>query len=164
MATTIRQANVTDSAQVIMLASWWPVESRIVPRDHSGDIEPDAPIRWLGDPGWCILVAVDDESDAMIGYAVGYHIARFRVACGFDVSTNADPAKGVAHLEELHVVPDYERRGIGTLLLSAFERWARQTGCVEINLAGGPAPGFYEKLGYRRRGPVFSFVKIISAT
>jgi GNAT superfamily N-acetyltransferase len=62
-------------------------------------------------------------------------------------------AHAYGYLQSLMVVADMRRRGIGTLLLHAAERWAAERGARELRLetwefAGGPSP-FYEARGYR---------------
>lgn len=58
----------------------------------------------------------------------------------------------VALLDELYVMPDLRRRGLGTALLAAAESMARQRGAelVEINVDGEDldARRFYERHGY----------------
>ena len=57
----------------------------------------------------------------------------------------------------LAVLPDYERRGIGTYLLSRVVEWLRSAGSSTIWLAASPDPrmrahGFYRSLGWRANG------------
>jgi GNAT superfamily N-acetyltransferase len=58
-----------------------------------------------------------------------------------------------AHLDELDVVPDHGRRGIGTALVEAFLRWARDSGFPGATLTTlrhvpWNAP-FYQRFGFR---------------
>ena len=153
----IRKARSSDSAELIRIASWWPVGSRIVPLDETGCVAEGGAVRNLRDPAWCILVAVDTAGSGIVGYAVGFELT---AELGrFGLSEKPTPTTRIAQLEELHVVPEYERRGIGTRLVRRFEDWAKHAGCVAVTLAGGPAPGLYENLGYVRRGPFFSYVR-----
>ncbi len=55
------------------------------------------------------------------------------------------------------VLPEHHRRGAGTMLVHAFEQWAKEVGCDAVEL-GGIVPEFYLKLGYVRR-QVATFVK-----
>ena len=50
---------------------------------------------------------------------------------GFALAESAD---GRAHLEELDVVPEHGRRGVGSALVATVERWARSRGDHEITL------------------------------
>jgi GNAT superfamily N-acetyltransferase len=57
------------------------------------------------------------------------------------------------HLQSLAVAERLRRFGLGTALLRAAERWARERGATEMRLDiwefdGGPL-GFYEQFGYR---------------
>jgi GNAT superfamily N-acetyltransferase len=57
----------------------------------------------------------------------------------------------------LAVLPGYERKGIGTCLLSRVVEWLRSVGCNTIWLAASPDPGtrahgFYRFLGWRPNG------------
>jgi GNAT superfamily N-acetyltransferase len=62
-----------------------------------------------------VLVATDDEG-APLGYAV------------------VGLVDGHAHLEELGVLPDAGRRGVGTGLLEAVADWARARGDEQLTL------------------------------
>lgn len=46
----------------------------------------------------------------------------------------AEVLGGVAHLEELDVLPEHGRRGLGAKLLSAVYDWASACGCAELTL------------------------------
>ena len=63
----------------------------------------------------------------------------------------------VASLDELYVVPDERRHGIGTALLNAAEEECRQRGSelLEINVDGEDtdARRFYERHGYTNHEP-----------
>jgi GNAT superfamily N-acetyltransferase len=57
----------------------------------------------------------------------------------------------------LAVLPEYERRGIGSSLLSRVVEWLRSAGCNTLWLAASPdtrirAHGFYRSLGWRPNG------------
>lgn len=56
----------------------------------------------------------------------------------------------------LWVDEDHRGQGLGRRVLSAVEDEGRRLGCkyLELNTFGFQAPGFYEKLGYRRVGGV----------
>lgn len=64
---------------------------------------------------------------------------------------------GVATLEELLVQRGRRGRGIGSALLTAFEREARARRCHKISLRtplGARAESFYRRHGYRREGVI----------
>ena len=80
-----------------------------------------------------------DEHDRPVGFAV------------------ASVVGGAAHLEELDVLPEAGRRGIGTRLVSIVCAWAEAQGFSAITLSTfrdvpWNAP-FYERLGFRRLQP-----------
>ncbi len=64
--------------------------------------------------------------------------------------TELEPCHPVSPwLAGLYVVPEYRRRGIGRLLISATEEQARQRGNSHIYLYTDDAIAFYEGLGWR---------------
>jgi GNAT superfamily N-acetyltransferase len=68
---------------------------------------------------------------------------------GFAVATVLD---GAVHLDELDVLPEHGRKGIGTALVKAVCIWAARAGCPSITLSTlrhvpWNAP-FYAKLGF----------------
>jgi DNA ligase D-like protein (predicted polymerase) len=73
-----------------------------------------------------------------------------------DLAVEGPTLPGVPSLEDLYVVGDYRRRGVGTALLSAAERAARERGLGGLWFAVGvenfEARAFYEHLGYRNGG------------
>lgn len=65
----------------------------------------------------------------------------------------ASACEGLAYLEEMDVVPEHGRRGLGTRLLERVCEWAREQGYVAVTLStfatvpwNGP---FYERHGFR---------------
>jgi ribosomal protein S18 acetylase RimI-like enzyme len=58
-----------------------------------------------------------------------------------------------AELQSLMVLPAFRRRGVGTRLVEAARRWARENGAAEIRLGvwefNEAAREFYEALGFR---------------
>lgn len=131
----VRRAARSDSLGLISVARDWPTErgSMIVPLDEGGAIDIVAEARHLDDERYCILVAAG-ISDDIVAYAAGL----------------IDSTGQIASLEELVVAEAHQGRGIGTLLVRAFERWAGEHACRTVSIAGGPAPGFYAKVGYTR--------------
>jgi GNAT superfamily N-acetyltransferase len=160
----IRQATDSDTEGLIEIARLSPISSRIIQEgacdaDFRGEINSQR----LHDPNWCVLVALDEVS-AVVGYAVGCDWGRYFRTTLYRDSGIAErrPAKTrAATLEEIIVLPEYQHRGIGSLLVRGFEEWARDHGCNVCEIAGGPAPGFYEKLGYQREEPFFCFSKVL---
>lgn len=64
-------------------------------------------------------------------------------------------------LRQMAVDESFQKCGIGKLLVLEAERDSLQNGCKKISLhARQNAVGFYEKLGYRTYGPVFTEVGI----
>ena len=67
----------------------------------------------------------------------------------------------VVRLRAMAITPEYQRKGIGQLLVEEAERTAREEGFLRIVLhARIVVAGFYEKLGYLRQGGVFTEVGI----
>jgi GNAT superfamily N-acetyltransferase len=54
----------------------------------------------------------------------------------------------VAVVEEILVRPQDRQRGVGRLLMTAFESWAAGLGCVQVTLATRRAVPFYRALRY----------------
>ncbi len=73
---------------------------------------------------------------------------------GVSALTRWDDATG--ELRWVYVLPEHQRRGVGTALLDYLERKAREKGLSEMVLFTDEnaswAISFYEKLGYRRTG------------
>jgi GNAT superfamily N-acetyltransferase len=91
----------------------------------------------------------------------GLRAGRLWVATGPDGGLVGSALAGVvggnAHLEELDVLPEHGRQGIGTALVRTFLRWARAAGYPAATLTTlrhvpWNAP-FYERLGFRVLGP-----------
>jgi GNAT superfamily N-acetyltransferase len=100
----------------------------------------------LAEEGACLLLAVD--GDESVGYLLGFRHLTFY-------------ANGpVGWVEEI-VVRDQERgRGIGRILMSAFEQWAAAQGCALVALATRRAAPFYRALGYEESATYFRKVLI----
>ncbi len=69
----------------------------------------------------------------------------------------ADIVDGGAHLDEMDVMPDFGRQGIGTRLVRAIMDWARSCNHLELTLITfrhlpWNAP-FYEKMGFEAMEP-----------
>jgi GNAT superfamily N-acetyltransferase len=64
--------------------------------------------------------------------------------------------RSIGWILALCVLPDAQKKGIGTALLQAAEERCRAFGITDIRLHSGshrgPAHAFYEKLGYQKSG------------
>jgi GNAT superfamily N-acetyltransferase len=89
----------------------------------------------------CVLVAVDGTET--IGYLLGFRHLTFY-------------ANGpVAWVEEIVVRGCDRRRGIGKVLMTAFEEWSVSEGCTLVALATRRAAPFYLDLGYEESASYF---------
>jgi len=65
-------------------------------------------------------------------------------------------ADGRPHIGRVAVLKDHRGRGIGRAVMLALHDLARERGFTAVTLAAQVhAIGFYEKLGYAARGPLF---------
>ena len=95
----------------------------------------------LAEDGACLLLAVDGADS--IGYLLGFRHLTFY-------------ANGPVGWVEEVVVRDQDRgRGIGRVLMDAFEQWAAAEGCTLIALATRRAAPFYRALGYEESAAYF---------
>ncbi len=66
-------------------------------------------------------------------------------------------------LEDLYVVPDARRRGVGAALLGAAERLGRDTGAIRLTLATAidnrTAQALYESHGWRRDDAFYVYAR-----
>lgn len=88
-----------------------------------------------------ILVA---EKDNIV---IGYLSANFHTA----IYANGK----VAYIDEIVIAKENRGKGIGTLLLKAFEQMAKRQKCILVSLASGGAKEFYEKAGYASKASYF---------
>ncbi len=96
----------------------------------------------LSNPRAYLAVAVEVDG-TLVGYLSGYRHATFY-------------ASGeTAWCDEVFVREDCRCRGIGTLLMGAFELWAIQHGCILVSLATAGAKEFYESLGYASKASYY---------
>ncbi|EEF60530.1 GNAT family N-acetyltransferase [Pedosphaera parvula] len=81
-------------------------------------------------------LSVAELENKTVGYVLGFdHFTFF--------------ANGrVAWVEEIMVLEDFRRQGIGKLLMEDFEQWASLRGSKLIALATRRASSFYQALGY----------------
>ena len=95
----------------------------------------------LAADGACLLLAMDGPEYA--GYLLGFRYLTFY-------------ANGpVAWVEEIVVRDRDRRRGIGRMLMEAFEGWAADGGCALVALATRRAAPFYRDLGYEESASYF---------
>lgn len=89
------------------------------------------------------LLAVAEADGEIAGYVLGFdHVTFF--------------ANGrVAWVEEIMVGNSFRRRGLGRLLMGAFEQWAAGRDAKMIALATRRAADFYRALGYQESAAYF---------
>ena len=72
------------------------------------------------------------------------------------VSALSRRSEAVGELRWVYVLPEHQRKGVGTALVESLERKARENGMSDMMLFTDEnavwAIKFYEKLGYRRAG------------
>ena len=97
----------------------------------------------LEDKDCCLKVATDK------GAVVGM------VYMTIEEDSANEVAKGYKHVsvDEISVLPEYSRIGIGSLLMSEVENWAKSKNIYEISTLtydfNKPAINFYEKNGFK---------------
>jgi GNAT superfamily N-acetyltransferase len=95
----------------------------------------------LAADGACLLLAVNGRES--LGYLLGFRHLTFY-------------ANGPAGWVEEIIVRHQDRgRGIGRLLMNAFEQWAAGQGCALVALATRRAAPFYHALGYEESAVYF---------
>ena len=120
MEVHVRQAKPTDGDQLARLRkALWPETSA---NEHAVELEP---ILAGETPGSMPLVnfVAETPDGSRLGFAE------------VDLRSHADgcsPARPVGYLEGWYVAEAARHSGIGRLLLSAAEDWARSYGCVEM--------------------------------
>jgi GNAT superfamily N-acetyltransferase len=100
-----------------------------------------------------LLLAI--EGDLLIGYA------HLRTARSLVYQETAEVASII-------VRPSHRRRGVGRLLISAAETWARQSGrprlLLRTEVIRTGAHAFYTALGYEADSTILDFVRELDAT
>ena len=88
----------------------------------------------------CLVAEIEEK---IIGYLIGFdHRAFF--------------ANGrVSWVEEIYVVENFRRRGIGKKLMDEFEEWNLKRGSKLIALATRRASDFYSAIGYEESATYF---------
>lgn len=99
----------------------------------------------------------DDEplpADVLATYArAGRAWMALDTADGVVGYTLVDLVDGCAHIEQMSIVPEHQRRGIGRLLLDQVRSWAVRSGCPAVTLTTFDSVPWnrplYEHLGFR---------------
>ncbi len=132
----VRQADISDGESLFQLVRLFPT-----PTPASKEAFVRCLKSKLSDASSYVALAWD--GDSAVGYVSGdFHPAFY--------------AGGrVAWVDEILVVAERQRRGIGTLLIEAFEQWANVHRCVLVSLATAGSAGFYERLGYATKAGYF---------
>lgn len=147
MSITIRTAETADALAIARL-------NRLsLGYDYPEDATRENLCTILQSPSDQVYVAV--SGDEVVGYV---H------ACAYQ-TLYAPPMKNIMGIA---VDPTRRREGIGTLLLSAVERWAGETGAAAIRLVSGAgrtdAHSFYRCLGFDQGRDQRNFKKYLSGT
>ncbi|WP_436902464.1 N-acetyltransferase family protein [Halovenus halobia] len=135
----IREAETTDVAEIqsVATAGWRETYDEILAEET---IE-NALAEWYEETG----LRGQIENDT-----VGYFVAEVNESVVGYCSGSTDGSTAV--LGALYVVPDRWGAGFGTALLERFERWAREQGCTDIQIAvladNDVGSRFYEARGY----------------
>jgi len=132
----IRKAQTDDADRLLPLA---------MDLATSFDVDPDAFRksfeRCLQDESAMVLVAEDDSM--LVGYLLGFdHLAFY--------------ANGrVSTVEELYVLPQHRRKGIGKTLMVEFEKWSRSRSSARVLVCTRRASDFYTAIGYEETATCF---------
>lgn len=134
--TTVRPYQPADDAPLFDLVRAFPAPT---PPEHAAFA---AALRAkLADDASYLSVAEHDG--ALVGYISGYCHPTF-YAGGY-----------TAWVDEVLVIAPLRKRGIGRLLMEAFEGWAASRACTQVSLATRGAGPFYERLGYATNAGYF---------
>jgi len=133
---TIRIANPEDRETVFALAEE-------LATSFSVEIEPfrDSFADIIGDPSAICLVA--EGKSGIVGYLLGFDHRAF-YANGF-----------VSWVEEIFVIEDLRREGLGEALMKHFEDWCIERGSKLVGLATRRASDFYKAINYEESAIFF---------
>jgi GNAT superfamily N-acetyltransferase len=124
------------------LAAIGPIETAAATLFSEADLPTDIRYR---------VTATDILREAQDDARIWVALADGDLPVGFAMATLVD---NEAHLDELNVMPNYGRRGIGTELVKAVTRWARDEGFSVLTLITFKHlpwnAAFYEKQGFVR--------------
>ena len=132
----IRQATPSDADSLFPLVRAFATSFEPEQRAFRGSLK-----HILEDDHALLLVA--EEHGGLVGYLLG-----------FDHDTLFANGK-VAWVEELMVVEEHRREGVGGALMQAVEDWASSRGCRLLALATRRASAFYLALGYEESATYF---------
>jgi GNAT superfamily N-acetyltransferase len=135
----VSPAPAADLSEPLGLLERWLREGEPVPEAFAGRLREAVE---AGD-----LEVLTARSD---GRPVGVAVLAYRL--------NVSAAGAFASVEDLYVVPDTRRRGVGRALLEAVRErcTARGVSYVEAQVEDEEAMAFYEALGYQPGARVFS--------
>lgn len=144
----VRPANPSDAASWLrMRAALWPDGSEA---EHAGEID-----RYFAgtahDPAAVLLA--EDSSGSVVGFAE------------LSIRPCAEGCRSsrVAYLEGWFVVAEARRRGVGRVLMTAAEAWARGQGCSEFasdtQIDNDVSAAAHRALGFTETGLVRCFRK-----
>lgn len=97
------------------------------------------------DTNYPALIAADNQLvpvAALNGRVVGYVMA----SRSLTLYANGP----VAEIIELAVEPSSRSRGLGKRMVETVIEWARDCGCIEVNVPTRRAGAYYERLGFER--------------
>jgi GNAT superfamily N-acetyltransferase len=125
----IRRAKLTDELELFGLVGRFPTTTP--PSSESFALS----FRFkLKDPD--SFVAVAELDSRLVGYISG------------DAHETFYAGGKTAWVDEILVVEDARRRGLGRALMTEFENWAESGRCKLVGLATRGAASFYEELGF----------------
>lgn len=137
----IRLVQTADYADIMHLYNLFVGYDRYSHHDN------DSFQRVLQNPHNFVYVAEDD--DTLVGFAT------------FSVRDVIRYPKQIAELDELFVLEDYRKKGVGKLLMQEVEKKAKECECcrifIESHYDHKAAHVFYESLGYTNNG--YHFIK-----
>lgn len=108
------------------------------------------------------LAALLNRSSDKIFVAVqGQHVVGYVHACNYDVLY----APHMKNIMGIAVAAEWQKHGIGRMLLSAVEHWAQESSAAGVRLVSGEARigahAFYQQCGYAKQKAQFNFRKFL---
>lgn len=136
----IRPAKISDYEQIIPLYSLFVGDDRFLKKDADSFKEA------LGNKNNFLYVA--DSGNKLVGFIA------------FSIKTVIRYSQPIATLDEMYVLGEYRRKGIGKQFMDVLESRSKNLNCRGIFLESGKdlktAHLFYKKLGYIKRGYYFT--------